>query len=52
METIVSRCHPAIIFWMCKDVRAKGHVRARPQTFTVVANQIVHVDMNVDTGIR
>ena len=30
----------------------KGHVRARPQTFTVVANQIVHVDMNVDTGIR
>jgi hypothetical protein len=30
----------------------KGHVRAKPQTFTVVANQIVHVDMNVDTGIR
>ena len=32
--------------------RPKGHVRAKPQTFTVVSNQIVHVDMNIDTGIR
>ena len=32
--------------------RRRRHVRATPQTFTVVANQIVHVDMNVDTGIR
>ena len=32
--------------------RRRRHVPATPHTFTVVANQIVHVDMNVDTGIR
>ena len=32
--------------------RRRRHVRATPQTLTVVANQIVHVDMNVDTGLR
>jgi hypothetical protein len=30
----------------------KGHVRAKPQPFTVAPNQTVHVDMNIDTGIR
>src|SRR5262245_33677802 len=30
----------------------RGPVRARPQPFTVVAKQTVHVDMIVDTGIR
>ena len=30
----------------------KQHVRATPQPFTVVANQTVHVDMSIDTGIR
>ena len=30
----------------------KGHVRAKPQPFTVASNQTVHVDMNIDTGIR
>jgi hypothetical protein len=30
----------------------KGHVRAKPQPFTVVSNQTVHVDMNIDTGVR
>jgi len=30
----------------------KGHIRARPQPFTVASNQTVHVDMNIDTGIR
>ena len=30
----------------------RQHVRASPQPFTVVANQTVHVDMNIDTGIR
>jgi uncharacterized surface anchored protein len=30
----------------------KGHVRAKPQPFTVVSNQTVHVDLNIDTGIR
>src|SRR5262245_32897666 len=32
--------------------RRRRHLRATPQTFTVAANQTVHVDMNVDTGIR
>ncbi len=32
--------------------RRRRHVRARPQPFTVVSNQTVHVDMNMDTGIR
>jgi hypothetical protein len=30
----------------------KGHVRAKPQPFTVVPNQTSRVDMNIDTGIR
>ena len=32
--------------------RRPGGVRAKPQPFTVVSNQTVHVDMNIDTGIR
>ena len=32
--------------------RAPGHVRAKPQPFTVVSNQTVRVDMDIDTGIR
>jgi hypothetical protein len=32
--------------------RARKHVRARPQPFTVVSNQTVRVDMDIDTGIR
>lgn len=32
--------------------RRRRHVRATPQPFTVRANQTVHVDMNLDTGIR
>jgi len=32
--------------------RRLGGVRARPQPFTVVSNQTVRVDMNIDTGIR
>jgi hypothetical protein len=30
----------------------KGHVRAKPQRFTVTSNQTVRVDMNIDTGVR
>jgi hypothetical protein len=30
----------------------KGHVRAKPQPFTIISNQIAHVDMDIDTGIR
>ena len=29
-----------------------GHLRAKPQRFTVVSNQIIRVDMDVDTGVR
>jgi hypothetical protein len=32
--------------------RAPKHVRATPQPFTVVSNQTVRVDMDMDTGIR
>jgi hypothetical protein len=32
--------------------RARGHLRARPQRFTVVSNQTVRVDMRIDTGVR
>jgi hypothetical protein len=30
----------------------KGHVRAKPQRFTVLSNQTVRMDMDVDSGIR
>jgi hypothetical protein len=32
--------------------RAPGHLRAKPRRFTVVSNQIVRVDMDIDTGVR
>jgi hypothetical protein len=32
--------------------RAPGRVRAKPQQFTVVSNQPVRVDMDIDTGVR
>jgi len=32
--------------------RAPGHVRAKPQPFTIISNQTAHVDMNIDTGVR
>jgi hypothetical protein len=32
--------------------RRRRHVRASPQPFTVVANQTVHLDMVIDTGVR
>jgi hypothetical protein len=32
--------------------RGRGHVRAKPQRFTVVSNQTVRVDMDIDTGVR
>jgi hypothetical protein len=34
------------------QARARGHVRAKPQRFTIVSNQTVRVDMDIDTGIR
>jgi hypothetical protein len=32
--------------------RARGHVRVKPQPFTVLSNQTVRVDMDIDTGVR
>lgn len=32
--------------------RRRRHVRAAPQPFAVASNQTVHVDMNIDTGVR
>jgi hypothetical protein len=32
--------------------RRRRHVRASPQPFTVVSDRTVHVDMDIDTGIR
>ena len=32
--------------------RRPGGIRAKPQSFTVVSNKTVRVDMNIDTGIR
>ena len=32
--------------------RVAKHLRARPQPFSVVSNQTVHVDMNVIIGFR
>ena len=32
--------------------RTRGHVRAKPQRFTVASNQTVRVDMNIDSGVR
>ena len=33
-------------------IRAPKRVRANPKPFTIRANQIVRVDMDIDTGIR
>jgi hypothetical protein len=32
--------------------RVRGHLRAKPQRFTIVSNQTVRVDMDIDTGVR
>jgi hypothetical protein len=32
--------------------KPKGHVRAKPQRFKIASNQIAHVDLDIDTGIR
>lgn len=34
------------------QARMRGHVRAKPQAFTVAPNETVRVDMNIDTGVR
>lgn len=32
--------------------RVRGHLRAKPEPFTVVSNKTVRVDMTIDTGVR
>jgi hypothetical protein len=32
--------------------RPLGHVRAKPQPFTIISNQTVHVNIDIDTGVR
>ena len=32
--------------------RGRGRVRAKPQPFTVISNQTVRVEMDMDTGVR
>jgi len=32
--------------------RARGHLRVKPKRFTIVSNQTVRVDMDIDTGVR
>ena len=32
--------------------RRRRHFRAAPQPFTLASNQTVHVDVNIDTGVR
>ena len=32
--------------------RMRGHLRAKPQRFTIVSNETVRVDMDIDTGVR
>ena len=51
MEIIALRCRREIIFWMSKIADAGTSARSRNRS-QIVSNQTVHVDMNVDTGIR
>jgi hypothetical protein len=32
--------------------RLRGHLRAKPEPFTIVSNQTMRVDMTIDTGVR
>ena len=32
--------------------RARSHLRVKPKPFTIVSNQTVRVDMDIDTGVR
>ena len=43
---------PAGAYILDVQGRGRGHLRAKPQPFTVAANQTVQVDLDVDTGVR
>jgi len=32
--------------------RVRGHLRAKPQRFTIVSSETARVDMDIDTGVR
>src|SRR5262245_6188626 len=32
--------------------RTRGHLRVKPKRFTIISNQTVRVDMDIDTGVR
>jgi hypothetical protein len=52
MESIVSHCHLAITFWMHKDGRPRATSGRNRNDSRLHSNQTVHVDMNIDTGMR
>jgi hypothetical protein len=43
---------PPGIYVLDVQDRIRKHVRATPRSFTVVSNQTVHVNMEIDTGVR
>jgi hypothetical protein len=43
---------PPGVYLLDVQDRARKHVRAKPQPFTVAPNQTVQVNMEMDTGIR
>jgi hypothetical protein len=43
---------PAGTYVLDIENRVRKHVRAKPISFTVVAGQSVHMNMEMDTGIR
>jgi hypothetical protein len=51
MEIIGSRCLGGD-YVLDVQGRPRTHLRYKPQQFTIVSNQTVHVDMNIDKGVR
>ena len=43
---------PAGVYILDVQRRGHGNLRARPQLFTVVPNQTVRADFDIDTGVR
>ena len=43
---------PPGVYLLDVEGRLKKRVRAKPQPFTVITNQTVRVDLNIDLGIR
>jgi len=43
---------PSGVYVLDVQDRIRKHVRATPRSFTVVSNQTVQVNMEIDTGVR